>query len=151
MVRNLNQNESRKILASNYIGNLGYIYSGRPFVVPITYFFDQDNNIIIGYSAQGHKITSMRKNQNVSLSISEINSVNSWNSILAHGTFFELEGSNAKAQLHIFSLGVKDLIIDKEQRKLDFISQFSAKIYKDDMPIVFQIKIDEITGKMRRN
>jgi len=151
MIRNLNQKESKKILASNYVGNLSYIYRARPYVVPITYFFDTENNVIIGYSAEGHKIRAMRKNENVSLGVSEVHSVNSWNSVLAQGTFKELSGSDAKAQLHIFSLGVKDLIIDKEHRKLDFISEFSSKIYKDDLPVVFQIKIDEITGKMRRN
>jgi nitroimidazol reductase NimA-like FMN-containing flavoprotein (pyridoxamine 5'-phosphate oxidase superfamily) len=151
MIRNLNQDESAKILASNYIGNLSYIYRARPYVVPITYFFDTENNVIIGYSAEGHKIRAMRKNVNVSLGVSEVDSVNSWNSVLAQGTFKEFSGSVAKAQLHIFSLGVKDLIIDKEHRKLDFISEFSSKIYKDDLPIVFQIKVDEVKGKLRRN
>ena len=151
MIRVLNQKETIKILASNYIGNLSYIYRDRPFVVPITYFFDSDNNVITGYSAEGHKIRAMRKNGNVSLGVSEVYSVNSWNSVLAQGIFKELSGSDAKAQLHQFSLGVKDLIIDKEHRKLDFISEFSSKIYKDDLPIVFQIKVDEITGRIRRN
>lgn len=151
MIRNLNLKESIKILASNYIGNLSYIYRDRPYVVPITYFFDVENDVIIGYSGEGHKIRAMRKNDNVSLSVSEVDSVNSWNSVLAQGKFNELSGSDAKAQLHVFSLGVKDLIINKEHRKLDFISEFSAKVYKEDLPIVFQIRVEEITGKMRRN
>jgi nitroimidazol reductase NimA-like FMN-containing flavoprotein (pyridoxamine 5'-phosphate oxidase superfamily) len=151
MIRNLNQTESTRILASNYIGNLSYIYRDRPYLVPITYFFDSENNIIIGYSAEGHKVRAMRKNENVSLGVSEVDSINSWNSVLAQGTFRELTGSDAKAQLHIFSLGVKDLIINKEHRELDFISEFSAKVYKEDLPIVFQIRVDEITGKIRRN
>jgi hypothetical protein len=87
----------------------------------------------------------------VSLSVSEVDSVNSWKSVLAQGVFVELTGSDAKAKLHEFSLGVKDLIIDKEHRKLDFISEFSSKIYKDDLPVVFIIKIDEITGRMRNH
>ncbi|NNE32209.1 MAG: flavin mononucleotide-binding protein [Winogradskyella sp.] len=151
MIRNLKPDESIKILASNYIGNLTYIYRDRPYIVPITYFFDTENNVIIGYSSEGHKINAMRKNLNVALGVSEIDSVNSWNSIMAQGRFKELEGSIAKAQLHLFSLGVKDLIINREHRKLDFISEFSSKIYKDDIPIVFQINVDEVTGKMRRN
>lgn len=151
MIRSLSQDESKKILVSNYIGNLSYIYRARPYVVPITYFFDIKNDVIIGYSAEGHKVKAMRKNVNVALGVSEIDSVNSWISVLVQGFFKELSGSEAKAQLHIFSLGVKDLIINKEHRKLDFISEFSSKIYKDELPIVFQIKVDEITGKMRRN
>ena len=151
MIRTLKERESIKILETNYIGNLSYIYQNRPFIAPITYFFDKANNMIIGYSAEGHKINAMRKNNNVSLGVSEAESVNSWNSVLAQGTFIECSGTHAKAQLHIFSLGVKELIINKEHRTLDYISEFSSKIYKDDLPIVFQIKVEEITGKMRRN
>ncbi|MCK0156547.1 pyridoxamine 5'-phosphate oxidase family protein [Cellulophaga sp. F20128] len=151
MIRTLNQKENTKILESNYIGNLSYIYRDRPYVVPITYYFDKENNVILGYSAEGHKIKAMRKNNNVSLGVSEVESVNDWESVLAQGKFVELSGSEAKAKLHIFSLGVKDLIINKEQRKLDYISEFSSKIYTDDFPVVFQIKVEELTGRMRRN
>ena len=151
MIRTLNQRESEKVLATNYIGNLSYIYRDRPFIAPITYFYDQDNNVIIGYSDEGHKINAMRKNHNVSLGVSDVDSVNSWESVLVQGSFKELSGSDAKAQLHIFSLGVKDLIMNKEHRKLDFISQFSSKLSTDDLPIVFHIKVEEITGRIRRN
>ena len=107
------------------------------------------NNVIIGHSAEGHKINAMRKNNHVSLIVSDVESINDWKSVLAHGTFQELSGSAAKAKLHQFSLGVKDLIINKEHRKLDYISEFSSKIDKDKMPVVFQIKVNEITGRMR--
>jgi hypothetical protein len=66
-----------------------------------------------------------------------------------HGTYEELEGSEAKSYLHDFSLGVKHLIQEKEQKSMDFISQFSSKISQDDIPIVFLIKIDDVTGKIR--
>ena len=91
----------------------------------------------------------MRKNANICLNVSEIDSVNSWMSVLVQGEFQELKGSEAKAQLHIFSLGVKDLIIKNEHRELDFISEFSSKIYNDDLPVIFRIKIDELTGRLR--
>ncbi|MBO6632773.1 MAG: pyridoxamine 5'-phosphate oxidase family protein, partial [Psychroserpens sp.] len=140
-----------KILAANYIGQLAYIRQKRPYVAPITYFYDSKINAIIGYSAEGHKIEAMRKNNLVSMGVSEIDSINHWDSILVHGRYEELIGSTAKAHLHDFSLGVKDLIMKREHRKLDFISQFSSKIYKDDFPIIFLIHIEEMTGKMRRH
>lgn len=149
MIRTLKDIERIKLLEDNYIGNLSYIYRGRPFIAPITYYYDKKNNVIIGYSAEGHKIRAMRKNNNVCLNVSEIDSVNSWMSVLVQGVFVEFFGSQAKSQLHVFSLGVKDLIIKKEHRELDFIREFSSKIYNDDLPVVFTIKIDEITGKMR--
>ena len=151
MIKILNETESYQLLETNYIGHLAYIYSKRPFIAPITYYFDKQRNNILGYSAEGHKTIAMRTIGEVALEVSEINSVNDWNSIVVHGTYEELQGSEAKAYLHDFSLGVKDLIIRKEHRKLDFINQFSSKIYKDDLPIVFVIKIEEITGRMRRS
>jgi nitroimidazol reductase NimA-like FMN-containing flavoprotein (pyridoxamine 5'-phosphate oxidase superfamily) len=151
MILTLNKRERTKVLENNYIGNLSYIYRDRPFIAPITYYYNKENNTVIGYSAEGHKIRAMRKNPNVCLNVSEIVSVNSWTSVLVQGTFFQLFGSDAKAQLHQFSMGVKDLVIKKERRELDFISEFSSKIYDDDLPIVFIIKIEETIGKIRRH
>lgn len=149
MIKNLEHNEITFILENNYIGHLSYIFQNKPYVVPITYFYDKTNSAIICYSGEGHKITAMRKNSNVSLQVSEVSTVNNWKSILVHCKFEQHFGSNAKAYLHVFSLGVKDVIMEKEQTKLDFISEFSSKIYKGETPIVFLIKIEELTGKKR--
>ncbi|MDX1462273.1 MAG: pyridoxamine 5'-phosphate oxidase family protein [Marinirhabdus sp.] len=149
MIKTLDTKENMLLLSSHYIGSLGYIFENRTFVVPITYFYNEEQNNIIGYSAMGHKINALRKNNAVCLSVTDIDSVNHWKSVLVQGRYQEEEGSTAIALLHQFSLGVKDLILRKEMRDLDFISQFSSKIHKDDMPIIFTISIDEITGRMR--
>ncbi|TYA58052.1 pyridoxamine 5'-phosphate oxidase family protein [Formosa maritima] len=149
MISNLETKECHFILENNYIGHLGYIFQNKPFVVPITYFFDRKNNIIICYSGEGHKITAMRKNNSVSLQVADIDTVNNWKSVLVHGQFELYFGSEAKAYLHTFSLGVKDVITEQEQLKPDHISDFSSKIYKEEIPFVFLIKIDGITGKKR--
>ena len=148
MIRNLDKDDCELILRQNYIGHLGYIYRERPYVIPITYFF-KDNRVIC-YSGEGHKIVAMRKHTPISLEVSDITSVDEWKSIAVHGSYEEFEGSNAKALLHDFSLGIKDIILNKEHRDLNFISEFSAKIAKNDLPIVFVLNIEEITGKMRR-
>lgn len=149
MFINLDDNKCRVILENNYIGHLGYIFQNRPYVVSITYFYDKENNRIICYSGDGHKLNAMRKNHSVSLQVEEVISVTNWKSILVHGTFKQHFGSDSKALLHKFSLGVKDVILEKKHEKVDFISEFSSKIYNDDVPSVFVINIDELTGKMR--
>ena len=151
MFTNLDDKKIKLILENNYVGQLGYIYQNRPYVVPITYYFDKESNHIICYSGDGHKMSAMRKNNVVSLQVAEIESVTNWKSVLIHGTFEQHFGSDAKAYLHKFSLGVKDVIMEQEHEKVDFISEFSSKIYNDDIPSVFIIKIEEITGKMRHN
>ncbi|WP_289046473.1 pyridoxamine 5'-phosphate oxidase family protein [uncultured Olleya sp.] len=149
MFINLEQKEIDYILENNYIGQLGYIYNNEPYVVPITYFFDKEINAIICYSGDGHKMNAMRKYPRVSLLVSDIDNVTNWKSILVHGKFEQHFGSDAKAYLHKFSLGIKDIILDKEQVKASFISDFSSKIYKDNIPAVFIIKVEGITGKKR--
>ena len=150
MIKTLDDKEKLLLLSSNYIGSMGYIFQDKCFVVPITYFYNQEQHNIIGYSANGHKINALRKNNSVSLSVTNIDSVNDWKSVLVHGSYKEHEGPTATALLHQFSLGVKDLILRKELRDLDFISQFSSKIHIDDMPIIFTINIEDITGRMRK-
>jgi hypothetical protein len=149
MFINLEDTKNKLILENNYIGHLSYIYQNRPYVVPITYYFDKENNNIICYSGEGHKMNAMRKNSSISLQVGEVESVNNWKSVLVHGTFEQHFGSDAKAYLHKFSLGVKEIIIEQEHKKVDFISEFSSKIYNDNVASVFIIKIEEITGKMR--
>lgn len=150
MIRTLDEDEMYQVLSNNYIGYLAYIYRNRPFIKPITYFFQKKNNILISYSGNGHKVHAMRKHGEVALEVAEIDSVNNWKSVLAQGTYQELSGSEAKAYLHDFSIGIKDLVIRKEGRTLDFISDFSSKIYNnDDSPIVYIIKIEEVSGRLR--
>jgi len=149
MIKTLKNNESLILLQNNYIGNLAYVYNNRPYILPMTYYFDKENNAIICYSAEGHKINAMRKNNFVSFEVTEIESVHNWSSLLVQGTYEELSGSNIKLQLHKFTTGIKNIIKRKENKKVDFISQFSSKIYMNDLPIAFLIKIDDIIGKAR--
>jgi len=151
MIKNLNKEESLNLLRNNYIGNLGYIFNNQPYIVPMTYYFDEKTDTIICYTAEGHKIKAMRNNNHVALEVAEIQSVNHWISVLVEGIFEELKGSDIKIKLHTFSLGVKEIIKSKEHRGVDFISEFSSKVYKNDLPIAFLIKIDHIVGKKRNH
>lgn len=151
MRRNLDKAERMKLLASNYIGHLGYLSGANPYVVHITYYYDEATHSIISYSAEGHKISAMRKNPLVSICVDEISSVDDWQSVLAHGTFEELSGIDAKHMLKQFSEGIKTIINQDPEKNTKFISDFSAKIEKEKAPLVFRIRIEEITGKKRES
>lgn len=148
MMTTLKDNESKEVLSRNYLGNIAYISGGSPYMVPMTYYFDGIDTII-GYSSEGHKTSAMRKNNQVSLHVLEMKDVNNWTSVLAHGTYEELDSGDAKGYLRKFAGGIKDLILRKEEKNLQFISDFSSKTYKGEIPIVFKITLDGITGKLR--
>ena len=146
----LKTNQCIAILKHNYMGRLGYIAKNSPYIIPITYFYHEDaNNSIICYSGEGHKIEAMRKNNSVSLEVDEIESVNKWRSVLVHGVFEELKGIDARHLLHEFAEGVKNIINEKEHTLHHTISDFSSKMNQEKIPIVFRIKILEITGKRK--
>ena len=151
MIKNLETTECIELLNNNYIGHLAFISHREPYILPITYSYNQKSNSIIGYSAEGHKIDAMRKNDLVSLEVEEIKSVNNWRSVNVHGTFEELQGIDAKYLLHEFAQKVKKLVEQKEGSHPEFISEFSSKLYGQGIPIVYRINIQEITGKYRNS
>ena len=138
-----------RVLRNNYLGHLAYLWQGKPHVIPITYYFDPADNTIISYTSEGHKIDAMRKNNSVTVQVEEIQSMFNWESAMVHGTFEELEGDIAKQKLHSFIEGVKSIIRRKERREVEFINEFSSKLYERGNPIVYQVKILEISGKRR--
>lgn len=150
MIQKLDNYKCRKLLSQNYIGHLAYTFNNKPFVVPITYYYDSINNTVIGYSGKGHKIKALRINRDVSMEVSVVNSVNNWESVMVQGIYREFEGSTAKINLHKFSEGVKAIINNREGKNLEFIGEFSSKIYKEGPPIVFKIEIEELTGRERQ-
>ncbi|MEL0456001.1 pyridoxamine 5'-phosphate oxidase family protein [Flavobacteriaceae bacterium SZ-1-7] len=150
MITKINKEACLKILADNYIGHLAYVYKNSPFVVPITYYFNSKNKSLIGYTGEGHKTTALKENNAVALEVEDIESIDNWSTVLVQGTYEELEGPDAKFQLHKFTNGVKEIIAKKEHKEYQFIPQFSDKTHPEAPPIVYRINIEEITGKTRR-
>ena len=149
MIKDLNTKEILRLLEDNYIGRLAFVLGESPFIIPITYYHDADENCIISYSAVGHKIEAMRKNNAVCLQVDQIVSIINWKSIVVHGNYEELKGSTAKKYLHRFAEGVKRTFIRKEGAEPKFIGDFSSRLDERGMPVVYRINITEIGGKYR--
>ncbi len=151
MFKKLKTEEGIRILSDNYVGHLAFIFQECPYIIPTTYYYDESSNAIISYSTEGHKINALRKNPVVSFAVDEIESVSKWRSVMVHGTFEELHGRDAKNYLHQFAEGVKSNISRKEDKHLQFISEFSSKINAIGIPIIYRIKISEMTAKFRES
>jgi nitroimidazol reductase NimA-like FMN-containing flavoprotein (pyridoxamine 5'-phosphate oxidase superfamily) len=150
-MEDLTTKECIALLGNNYIGRIAYILKGNPEIVPITYYFDPENNSIISYSSIGGKIEAMRKNNSVSFQVDEISNVVHWKSVLIHGEYEELQGITAKHLLHKFTEGVKMLVHKKEKTSPKFISEFSSKITDNGIPVVYRINIKEVVGRQRES
>lgn len=147
MMEPLNNEESLQLLGNNFIGHLAYMANSTPFVVPVTYYYNQKENILISYSNEGHKIDAMRLHSSVSMQIEEIQSINQWKSLLLIGDFEELKGSEAKMYLHSFAQNVKSVMAKKESTNPELISFFSSKLNTNSIPIVYRIHVHQMIGR----
>jgi nitroimidazol reductase NimA-like FMN-containing flavoprotein (pyridoxamine 5'-phosphate oxidase superfamily) len=150
MIYNLKKYKCQELLNNNYIGHLAYVFKNKPYVIPITYYYNRLKNTITCYSGEGHKIKALRANNNVSLEVAKIDSVNKWQCVVVKGIYREFEGSSAKLYLHNFFEGVRGLIQKKEGENLKLLSEFSSKLFREGPPIVFEIAISDLTGRERK-
>ncbi len=149
MINNLELSKCLEMLSNNYIGRLAYISGKKSHLVPITYFHDAEEKSILSYSVRGHKIEAMRKHEDVALQVDDIHSIQKWRSVLVHGHFEELEGSTAKKYLRKFTEGVQDTIVKSNGEKPKFIQDFTSRMQKGTIPIIYRIHISDITGRFR--
>lgn len=146
---NLEADKCINLLSNNYIGRLAFISGALPYITPITYYHDVQENCILSYASEGHKIEAMRKSKAVSLQVDDIHNIQNWRSVLVHGIYEELQGSTAKFYLHKFAQGVQETIAEKEGSEAKFISDFSSRLTQTSIPIVYRILINDISGKFR--
>lgn len=146
-MKDLTKHESTYILKNNYIGNLSFIWKSQPYVIPISYYYSEAENCIISYSSEGHKMDAMRINHAISLGVTEIESVDNWQSILVFGKFQEVDGTHAKEQLHKFTSGVKRIIRERDNKNPQMVNDFSNRTNSKSSPVVYRINITDISGK----
>jgi nitroimidazol reductase NimA-like FMN-containing flavoprotein (pyridoxamine 5'-phosphate oxidase superfamily) len=167
MIGELDKNQIEDFLKSELIGRIGCYDSGKIFVVPVTYAYN--DGYIYGHTNDGLKIHMMRNNPNVCFEIDWMKSLNNWKSVIAYGTFEELKGKDAKDGLEILLNTIKSILnkknfpkdprlhnnnnnndTDIENFAFDhsFLSSFVHRHGNESYePIVYRIKLSVFTGK----
>jgi len=143
----LSKTECLEEIKKQYLAKLGYIFKNSPFIVPITYYYDVEDQSIMGLSTLGHKIKGMRANKMVCLYVDKIDSVKKWKSILIHGSFEELDMWDSEFYLKKLGQGVRDILNIKEQKDTRAIDEFANIKFLKNNPIVYRIRVWDITGR----
>jgi nitroimidazol reductase NimA-like FMN-containing flavoprotein (pyridoxamine 5'-phosphate oxidase superfamily) len=86
----MNEEETEQLLLRGTIGRVGCAAAGRIYVVPINYAYDGEN--VVGHSADGLKIRTMRANPNVCFEVEDVSDPDHWSCVVAQGVFEELQG-----------------------------------------------------------
>jgi nitroimidazol reductase NimA-like FMN-containing flavoprotein (pyridoxamine 5'-phosphate oxidase superfamily) len=134
--------EIDELLARATMARLACQGEDRPYVVPVAYAY-RDGAVLV-HSFLGTKVAMMRKNPRVCIQLDEIEHMASWRSVVAWGTFEELEGERAEAALRTL---VERLLPPgaAAERRDPF-----APPGMEDQVVLFQVKLDEKSGRFAR-
>jgi nitroimidazol reductase NimA-like FMN-containing flavoprotein (pyridoxamine 5'-phosphate oxidase superfamily) len=148
MLGELNNDQVEDVLRGEVVGRIGCSVDGRTYVVPIMYAYDGRN--VYGHSDDGMKLQMMRANPAVCFEVDHMDGLSSWRSVIAHGTFEELDGAAADAALELF---IDRLLPPTESETstatLDTVEGVAVHL-KDigaARPVVYCIRLAEKTGR----
>ena len=114
MLGELTPEEIDDVLRSEAIGRIGCYAFGRPYVVPITYAFD--GVAVYGHSREGLKLRMMRSHPTVCFEVDRFESASSWRSVIALGTFSELESNEAEIAMQLLRRRLAPLVPSADER-----------------------------------
>lgn len=137
-IKDLSESESKALLARNQFGHLACHVKDDIFLVPISYLYE--DGYIYSHSLNGKKIQMMRKNPRVCVQVEEVKDFFHWKSVVAWGTFEELNPQQAAVAMRNivkkFSAG--------EMRRSELEIYFESQL---EAAVMYRIKIDRITGR----
>ena len=142
MLGELTSGEIDGVLRSEAIGRIGCYAFGRPYVVPITYAYD--GVAVYGHSREGLKLRMMRSHPTVCFEVERFESPSSWQSVIALGTFSELEPPEAEIAMKLLRRRLAPLVASAT-------SAPDGPVHASGMPwSVFRILLGERTGRFER-
>ncbi len=145
----LNANQIDHVLRSEVIGRIGSIMEGRVYIVPISYVYDGD--CIYGHSAGGMKLSMMRAHPQICFEVEHVEDLANWQSVIAWGTFEELQGEESARGLQLFL----DRMSPIRSSQTALSSHISAESghgidAHGQVETIFRVTLTEQTGRYER-
>ena len=141
MLGELNDEQIDGLLHEQVVGRIGCRGDdGLVYVVPITYAYD--GHAVYGHTFDGLKLRLMRANPRVCFEVDRIETLTSWQSVIAWGTFEELTGARGEDGMELLMRRLMPLLPGTRTRARPATSAEPA-----DGAIVYRIVLDSRTGR----
>ncbi|HTJ24893.1 MAG TPA: pyridoxamine 5'-phosphate oxidase family protein [Candidatus Limnocylindria bacterium] len=143
MLRDLEAGEIELLLRSEVCAHLGCVLpDARPYVVPISYAYD--GRAFYSYSADGTKLTAMRRHPLVCVQVDRIEDAANWSSVVAWGRFEQLADQEAADALQLIVARLRTVaLVDRARVE-------AGQPYVDRTArygVVYRIGIEERSGR----
>lgn len=148
MIGFMNKIQIDHLLASEMIGRIGCSSDGKIYVVPITYVYDGE--FVYGHTTVGLKIDIMRANPRVCFEVDHIDNLANWQSVIAWGTYEELEGKEAEEGLQLLVNRIHPFITSETAVPRHSLDKPEAPNNPHIEVVVYRIRIEEATGKFEK-
>lgn len=149
MLSNLSKEEIEDVLKANVIGRIGCTADNKVYVVPVTYAYDGDS--ILGHTVEGLKVDILRKNPECCFEVDVVESLGNWRSVIAWGTFEELQGDAAAKASGILSKKISQLMPEESTQPPRMGPSPSMRMHTfADNTIIYRIRVTEKTGRYEK-
>jgi len=137
----LTKSEVENVLRENIIGRIGCHAYGQTYVVPITYAYDGD--YVYAHTTVGMKLHMMRGNPHVCFEVDHMDDLANWHSVIAWGTFEELQGPQAERAIA--------LLVDRIEPQISGPPGLSVHPHHGmTTGVAYRIKLERKTGRFER-
>ena len=100
-IEELSQEEVEELLEASAVGRIGCHAEGATYVVPIIYAYEDGSAYVA--SVEGRKTRMMRQNPEVCFEVDERSEGGGWRSVIADGTYVELDAEGAELALDLLA------------------------------------------------
>lgn len=142
MLGQLSRTQIEDMLHTEMVGRLGYHAEGKTYIVLINYVYDDEH--IYGYSLEGIKIQLLQAHPDVCFEVDHRQNLSHWRSVIAWGTFEELEGEEAaRAALLIMQREMTLIVSGHSVHRMNRINPQSTSLGS----MIYRIHLVEKTGR----
>jgi nitroimidazol reductase NimA-like FMN-containing flavoprotein (pyridoxamine 5'-phosphate oxidase superfamily) len=136
MTREMDERETRALIAAGKVGHLGCVVHGEPYVVPINYLFEGQS--VYGHSMMGRKIRALRTHPRACLQVEDLEGDFHWRSAIVFGEFEEIHQEPERARV------MRKLL--ERFPLLTPVESVAARNKEMLEVVVFRIRVNRMTG-----
>lgn len=149
MLGQLSPEEIEAVLTRNVIGRIGTAAEGKVYVVPVTYVYQ--DGYVLGHTSEGMKIEFLRSNPECCFEVDEMKSISNWQSVIAWGSFEELQGEMANQVMDMLVAKLAPLVPSETSHATRMGPMPSHRTStQQGNAIVYRILLKEKSGRYER-
>jgi uncharacterized protein len=140
VIHDLTPAQCRELLARTHLGRLACAKADQPYITPIFFHYDGDEDAVYGFSTLGQKIDWMRGNPKVCVEVEEVVSQFNWTTVLVFGRYEEIHEAGAVRDR------VKALVAQHPNWWLPGAAKLTGSP-EHHVPVVYRIRVDRLSGR----